>query len=47
MMDDGPCDMAALKTVVRQMADDFRKDFEAAYDGTDNTRGNDGDSKTQ
>ncbi|KAH7266273.1 hypothetical protein B0J15DRAFT_242917 [Fusarium solani] len=45
--DDGPRDMAALKTVVRQMADDFRKDFEAAYEGTDNTRGNDGDSKTQ
>ncbi|KAI8725278.1 hypothetical protein NCS52_00098500 [Fusarium sp. LHS14.1] len=45
--DDGPRDMAALKTVVRQMTDDFRKDFEAAYEGTDNTRGNDGDSKTQ
>lgn len=45
--DDGPHDMAALKTAVRQMADDFRKDFETAYEGTDNTRGNDGDSKTQ
>ncbi|RSL81309.1 hypothetical protein CEP51_005926 [Fusarium floridanum] len=44
---DGPRDMAALKTVVRQMADDFRKDFEAAYEGNDNTRGSDGDLKTQ
>ncbi|RSL39601.1 hypothetical protein CEP53_013935 [Fusarium sp. AF-6] len=44
---DGPRDMAALKTVVRQMADDFRKDFEAAYEGNGNTGGSDGDSKTQ
>ncbi|KAL2687179.1 hypothetical protein Neosp_004732 [[Neocosmospora] mangrovei] len=47
MGDDGPCDMAALKTVVQQMADDFRKDFEAAYEGTGNTRDRDGDSKMQ
>ncbi|RSL66962.1 hypothetical protein CEP54_003520 [Fusarium duplospermum] len=45
--DDGPRDMAALKTVVRQLADDFRKDFEAAYEGNDNTKGSDGDSKPQ
>lgn len=45
--DEGPRDMAALKTVVRQMADDFRKDFEAAYEGSDNIRGSDGGSKSQ
>ncbi|KAJ4308317.1 hypothetical protein N0V84_012168 [Fusarium piperis] len=47
--DDGPRDMAALKTEVRQMADDFRRDFEAAYEGGDNlnAKGGDGDSETQ
>lgn len=45
--DGGPRNMAALKTVVRQMADEFREDFEAAYEGGDNSRGSDGDSKTR